>query len=140
MTMGVSDDEQVVRAAVAAVARLPKDAVKRIGESRMYTLLTAAMMVAVHRRFGEVPPTEQIQGYVETLKTRFPDGGHLIKQDVVEAVVWYAFGDESALDDVNVQEIRAMLFILPYAIVTELLIEGDELETFVGKVLEAAED
>ena len=109
--MGVSDDEQVVRAAVTAVARLPKDAVKRIGESRMYTLLT-----------------------------RFPDGGHLIKQDVVEAVVWYAFGDESALDDVNVQEIRAMLFILPYAIVTELLIEGDELETFVGKVLEAAED
>lgn len=138
--MPVSDEELVVRSALGAVAQLPQDAVKRLGESRTYSLLTAAMTVAVHRRFGELPPTEQVQGYVETLKARFPDGAHVIKPAAAEAVIRYAFGEEDALESVGIQDIRAMLFVLPYAIVTELMIDGDELDVFVTAVLVGARE
>ena len=136
--MQQTDEEAVVRAAVAAVAKLPQDAVARLGDERTLTLLASATTEAVHRKYRSVPDSEQIRSYVQGLKDRFPDGADLIKPIVAEAVIRYAFGDEDVLGGIAVDDLRAMLFVLPYAIVSELSIQGEQLDTFVAKVIAEA--
>ena len=135
-----TDDETIVRAAVAAVAQLPSDAVARLGDERTLTLLASASTEAVHRKFRVKPSSELIRGYVNSLKERFPDGADLIKPIVAEAVIRHAFGEEDLLDGMDVEDIRTILFLLPYAVVSELGIDGSELDDFVERVIAAADE
>src|SRR5690606_32398483 len=53
--MAMNDDEQIVRSAVAAPARLPEEVMDRLGDERVTVLLSAATALALRRRFRTSP-------------------------------------------------------------------------------------
>ena len=81
----------------------------------------------------------KISEFVYVLKERFPDGADLVNPDVADALIRHAFGEEGLLDDMDVEEIRVLLFLLPYAVVSELGIEGGDLDAFVAQVITEAD-
>lgn len=136
--MTTTDEELVVRAAVSAVAKLPNDAVQRLGDERAFTLLAAATTQAVRRKFSSAPTSAEIQGYVQELKVRFPDGADMIKPIVAEAMIRSAFGEDDLLAGIGADDLRTLLFLLPYAIISEKNIQGEKLDAFVNEVLAMA--
>ncbi|HZE38969.1 MAG TPA: hypothetical protein VE172_09180 [Stackebrandtia sp.] len=59
---------------------------------------------------------------------------------MAEAVIRYAFGEEELLAGVGVEDLRTLLFLLPYAIVSEQNIEGASLDVFVANVIKTADE
>lgn len=137
--MASSDEERVVRAALAAVAELPSDSVERLGDEHVFTLLASATTEAIKLKFDTVPEPATVETFVESLRARFPDGAELIRLGPAEAIVKSAFGDDEPLETVSADDLRTLLFLLPYAIVSEKNLQGDRLDKFVDEVLAMVE-
>lgn len=138
--MTKSDDEIIVRAALAAPADLPMEVAARLGDQRTFTLLTAASAFAIGRKYPTKPDQAQIREFVEGLRSRFPEAAQLIKPIVFEAMIRFAFGENDAIDGVESEGLRTAVFLLPYAIISEQNLSGESLDAFVAEVLEAADE
>jgi len=138
--MTKSDDEIIVRAAIAAPADLPMEVAARLGDERTFTLLTATSGLAILRKYPTKPDQSQIRDYVETLQARFSDAAHLIKPIVFETLIRFAFGEDDAIDGVDPEGLRTAVFLLPYAIISEQHISGEPLDAFVAEVLKAVDE
>lgn len=133
--MTMSDDERIVRAAVAAPAQLPEDAIANVGDARTVALLSATTTIAIQRKFRSLPDQARIREFFDTLSARYPDGTGLLKPIVIEAVIRFAFGETDAIDGLDSDGVRAALFVLPYSIISEENIFGEPLDEFVAEVL-----
>ena len=137
--MTTSDDERIVRAAVAAPAQLPEEVIARLGDARVTALLGAATALAFQRKFTASPDRERTREFTEVLQARFPDAAHLIKPVVIEALARFAFGETDLIDGIEPEDVRTALFVLPYAIITEEQIQGEPLDQFVQEVITAVD-
>ncbi len=135
--MTMNDDEQIVRAAVAAPAQLPEDVMDRLGDERVTVLLSAATAVALRRKFGTSPERAEVVDFTETLHARFANASSLLKPIVIEALVGFAFGDGDLADGLSPDDLRTALLVLPYAVVSETDLEGEALDGFVTEVLQS---
>lgn len=135
--MAMNDDEQIVRSAVAAPARLPEEVMDDLGEERVTVLLSATTAMALRRKFAELPDRTQLIEFIEDLRVRFPDAATLIKPSVIEALVGFAFGESELADGVSADDLRTGLLILPYAILSVEHLEGEALDAFVTEVLQS---
>ena len=133
------DDERIVRAAVAAPAQLPQDAISNLGEERTLTLLSATTAIAIHRKFPEKPDPAQVREFSNYLQSRFPDAADLIKPNVIDALVRFAFGQPETIAGVLPEDLRTALLVLPYAIVSENDITGESLDELVSDALMAVD-
>lgn len=133
--MTQTDDERIVRATVAGIAELPGDAVKRLGGDRVFALLSAATTQAVHRKFSTAPDSAQLTEFVRELKTQFAPIADVIDPAGTEAVVAVAFGNDALVATVEPDRISAMLFMLPYAILTSTEATDAEVDAFVAEVI-----
>jgi hypothetical protein len=138
--MTKSDEERIVRAAVAAAAQLPKDAVASVGDGRTLELLGATTTLAILRKYRTKPELRQVAEFIEILQSRFPDAAAYIKPIVIEALIRFAFGEENILDGIAADDLRIVLFMLPYAIISEENIHGEPLNEFVAEVLKAVDE
>ncbi|WP_155829817.1 hypothetical protein [Glycomyces tenuis] len=133
----MNDDEQIVRSALAAPARLPEDVMDRLGDERVTVLLSAATALALRRRFQTHPGRTRILEFTEALQARFPDAAPLIKPIVIEALVGFAFGESELADGASPDDLRTALLVLPYAVISEEDLEGEDLDRFVTEVLQS---
>jgi hypothetical protein len=133
--MTTSDDEQIVRAALAAPAQLPEEVIARLGDARVTALLAAATTLGFQRKFSTSPDRDRLREFTEVLHARFPDAAHLIKPIVIEAMARFAFGETDLIDGIDPEDLRTGLFVLPYAIISEEQIHGEPLDEFVAEVL-----
>jgi len=135
--MTMNDDEQIVRAAVAAPAQLPEDVMDRLGDERVTVLLSAATAAALRRRFRTSPERAAVVDFTEELHSRFASASSLLKPIVIEALVGFAFGDGDLADGLSPDDLRTALLVLPYAVLSEERLEGESLDRFVTEVLQS---
>jgi hypothetical protein len=135
--MTMNDDEQIVRAAVAAPAQLPEDVMDRLGDERVTVLLSAATAAALRRRFGTAPERAAVAEFTEELHSRFEGASSLLKPIVIQALIGFAFGDVDLADGLSPDDLRTALLVLPYAVLSEERIEGEPLDRFVTEVLQS---
>ncbi|HLU27133.1 MAG TPA: hypothetical protein VKZ65_01760 [Glycomyces sp.] len=133
----MNDDEQIVRAAVAAPAQLPEDVMDRLGDERVTVLLSAATAAALRRRFRTSPERAAVVDFTEELHSRFASASSLLKPIVIEALVGFAFGDGDLADGLSPDDLRTALLVLPYAVLSEERLEGESLDRFVTEVLQS---
>ncbi|THV30208.1 hypothetical protein [Glycomyces paridis] len=135
--MTTSEEERIVRSAVAAAADLPREVIASIGDARTLELLGATTTLAILKKYRDKPGPQQISEFADELKFRFPDAADHIKPIVIEALVRFAFGEQDILDGISSDDLQTVLFMLPYAIISEENIYGEPLDAFVAEVVAA---
>ncbi|HZE37829.1 MAG TPA: hypothetical protein VE172_03375 [Stackebrandtia sp.] len=136
--MTKSDEAVFVESAITPGMEVRQDIAERLGDRRAYTLMGAALIIAVKRKFPEGTGSAEIQAYVTEMKARFPEGADNFKPMVIEAIVRGLRGETHLLPDVDPNYLADMSFMLTYAIMSHENLKGDDLEAFVNKVIAMA--
>ncbi len=135
--MNLSDEKVVINSALSGIAQIPPDVVRRLGEARVYDLLSAAAAEAILLRFASLPSPEETLQFVSQLHGRFPELTPVIRPLATEGVIRTAFGETGLIDGIQPMYLRGLLFVLPYAIATQLDFSSQERAAFVERVLHA---
>ena len=132
-----NDERRVVEAAVTTIGALPIIPERRLGNARVLRLLATATTMAILRKFEALPDGETIAEFGTALRSRFPDGAHLIDDDALTAIIRSAHGFDDAPEDTDPARVRLLLRLLPYALCSENESTQDELTSFVDDILAA---
>src|SRR5690606_8519400 len=133
--MTMNDDEQIVRAAVAAPAQLPEDVMDRLGDERVTVLLSAATAAALRRRFRTSPERAAVVDFTEELHSRFASASSLLKPIVIEALVGCARGRGGRAEGPSPVGLRTRSLVLRRAFLSEGRPEGESLGRCVTAAL-----
>lgn len=133
--MNLSDEKVVINSALSGIAQIPPDVVSRLGESHIYDLLSAAASEAILLRFASLPSPEETLHFVSQLHGRFPELTPVIRPLATEGVIRTAFGETGLIDGIQPPYLRGLLFVLPYAIASQLDLTADERAAFTERVL-----
>lgn len=134
--MTVTDDAKtLIRMSITKGADSPKDVADRLGDERVYPLMSAALAIAASRRFPEGSDLAEISTFVSDLSNRFPDAGDVLKPTIAEAVIRAARGEADRLEGLSPNDVGPLLFLLTYAIMTEQNLTPDDTESYIEDVL-----
>ncbi|MFD0558109.1 hypothetical protein FB566_3402 [Stackebrandtia endophytica] len=134
--MTVADDAKtLIMMTITKDSDSPEEIADRLGDERVFPLMSAAMAVAATRRFPEGSDLAEINTFVSDLSERFPDGGDVLKPTVAEAVIRTARGEDGRLEGLSINDVVPLLFLLTYAIMSEQNLSPAETETYVQEVL-----
>lgn len=134
-----SDDETLVRAAISFGDYIPRELAERLGDHRTFALLSAATVKAVERKFPNGLNPAEMQEFVMDLKRRFSAGASQIKPLVAEAVIRASQGEDQLLEGLGIDDVRTMLCLMPYAIMTHENLQGEELTQYIDQVIKMAD-
>lgn len=137
--MNREDARALLHSAITFGEDLPPGAIDRLGGQAVYRLMTAAVIVAVSRKFPEGTPPEEIALFAEGLPGRFPTGGDQVRPKLAEDVIAAMRGEDERIKPYDFNEIMGALFILAYAIMSHANLDEDGFERYLAEVFDVVE-
>ncbi|HZE38157.1 MAG TPA: hypothetical protein VE172_05025, partial [Stackebrandtia sp.] len=135
--MSQDDDIQLIHRSITSGAEAPTDIIERVGIERTYALISAALTLAVQRKFHPTATVDDIAAFATDLPKRFDDDD--IDPKIAEAVIRGARGELAELHSLSNGEIVGMMFLVTNAIMSEENLEGEDLVEFINDVLETVD-
>lgn len=143
--MPVTDDEvAALRAYLQGNQALQQELYGRMttpaARARYTTLLAAAFMEAVNRRFGRRDSAAEVIEYVADVRARVPEAGQKIDPSAAERLMRSILADDAHAPDIDAR-MRGRIFIFFLAaMVSDAQYDDDQLEALLTVARKAADD
>lgn len=131
------DERTLLLAAITEDAKPPHDVIERLGDERVYELMSAAMAEAIDRSVTRGVAPGRVREYVAELLGRFPNAD--LSPDVLEAVIRGALGEEGLLAPVTFDEVLSASRLLTFDLMSRRELDAAGREEFARAAVELAD-
>jgi hypothetical protein len=143
--MPVTDDEvAALRAHLQGNQALQQELYERIttpaAKTRYTTLLAAAFMEAVNRRFSGRDSAGEVIEYVADVRARAPEVGEKIDPGRAERLIRRILADDVDVSDIDARMRGRIFIIFLVALVSDAEYDDGQLEAFLAEARKAADD
>ncbi|HIV58957.1 MAG TPA: hypothetical protein H9902_13475 [Candidatus Stackebrandtia faecavium] len=137
--MTKSNDAIFVESAVLPGTDIRQDIAAELGDQRVYTLMGAALALAVAVKFPDSATSSEVAAFVNDMKERYPEGAEEFDGEQIEKIIRGIRGETELLDNIDPNFMADMSFMLTYAIISGEGLSDADMEEYVSQVIEVAD-